>query len=470
MAGFKVITEGSSSMERRELLALTGMSAFDLAAKTILPFPGLADGLAPKSEFSIRIAPVKLELAPGKIVETIGYNGTVPGPVLRMREGKRVTFDIRNDTNIPELVHWHGQFVPPEVDGAEEEGTPLIPPHGSRTLTFIPRPSGTRWYHTHAMAMGHLDQAAFTGQFGFLYVEPKSEPGHYDQEIFLAVHHWGPSLAHMGPPNNGWEIAYSDASINGKALGHGEPIRVRRKQRVLFRVLNASATDDIQLALPGHTFKVIAMDGNPVPTLASVEVLTMGVAERVDAIVEMNEPGIWILGSIDEQDRAKGMGIVVEYAEASGEPQWRLMAKKPREYQMDYTIFGSREKAPEPDERIALLFEKIPGQRVDFNHWTINGKQWPDTDRIRVQKGKRYRLEINNDSGDTHPLHLHRHTFEVISIGGKQTSGLMKDIVNVPHRSKAEIDFIANDPGPSLFHCHMQLHMDFGFKCLVDYI
>ena len=106
--------------------------------------------LGAKSDFSIRIAPVKLELAPGKIVETIGYNGTVPGPVLRMCEGKRVTVDIRNDTNIPELVHWHGQFVPPEVDGAEEEGTPLVPAHGSRGLAFVPRPSGTRWYHTHA--------------------------------------------------------------------------------------------------------------------------------------------------------------------------------------------------------------------------------------------------------------------------------------------------------------------------------
>jgi FtsP/CotA-like multicopper oxidase with cupredoxin domain len=382
-------------MERREFLALTGMSAVALARKTMSPFPRAADGPATKPDFSIRIAPIKLELAPGNIVETIGYNGIVPGPVLRMREAKRVTVDIATTPMAWSICS----------TGRGEEGTPLVPAHGSRRLTFIPQPSGTRWYHTHAMAMGHLDRGAFTGQFGFLYVEPRSEPGNSDQEIFLAVHHWGPSLAHMGPPNNGWEIANSDATINGNALGHGEPIRVRRKQRVLFRILNASATDDIQLALPGHSFKVIAMDGNPVPTPASVEVLTMGVAERVDALVEMNEPGIWILGSIDDQDRAKGMGIVVEYAGEAGHPQWRPLAKKPREYEMDYTIFGSGQRAPEPNERIEMVFEKIPGQRVDFNHWTINGKQWPDVDPIRVQRAKRYRLAINNDSGDTHPLH-----------------------------------------------------------------
>jgi FtsP/CotA-like multicopper oxidase with cupredoxin domain len=77
---------------------------------------------------------------------------------------------------------------------------------------------------------------------------------------------------------------------------------------------------------------------------------------------------------------------------------------------------------------------------------------------------------INNDNGDMHPLHLHRHTFEVVSVGGMRSSGVMKDIVNIPHFSKAEIDFVANDPGPSLLHCHMQLHMDFGFMLLVKYV
>lgn len=451
-------------MKRREFLALSGVAA-DLAWGAS-PLARAAKAEPAKADFTLRIAPIRLELAPGKIIDTVGYNGSAPGPLLRMREGKRVTVEVRNETDVPELVHWHGQFVPSDVDGAEEEGTPFVPAHGQRRYTFTPRPAGSRWYHTHAMAGEHLDQGQYTGQFGFLYVEPKSEPGNYDQEIFLAARHWGPSLAHMGPPDNGWEIAYSACSINDKALGHGEPIRVRQGQRVLFRLLNASATEDVWLALPGHKFKILALDGNPVPTPQTVDVVPLGVAERVDAVVEMNNPGVWVLGSVSDDERAKGMGIVVEYAGQSGEPKWVATRRTP----FDYTTFGSQEKAAEPDERVELTFEKIPGKRVTFNRWTINGKSWPDADPILVKPGKRYRLIFHNKNGDSHPLHLHRHSFEITNFAGKSTSGVIKDIVDVPRFSDAEVDFVADNPGLSLFHCHMVLHMDFGFKTLVKYV
>jgi FtsP/CotA-like multicopper oxidase with cupredoxin domain len=452
-------------LNRREFLALTGTTAAGAALASVPRFSSLGALPLAKPDIALRIAPVSVEIAPGTVIKTVGYNGKTPGPVLRMREGKRITVDVHNDTDIDELVHWHGQFVGSGVDGSEEEGTPRVPAHGSRQYTFAPGPSGSRWYHTHIMAADHLDRGGFTGQFGFFYVEPKGEPGKYDQEIFLAAHHWEPSLAHLGPPNNGWEIAYGSASINDKALGHGDPIRVKQGQRVLFRFLNSSATDDISFALPGHKFKVIAMDGNPVPKQAEVDVLTVAVAERVDAIVEMNQPGVWVLGSTDDEERKKGMGIVVEYAGQTGEPVWT----KPAKASWDYTIFGTQETLPEPDGKFDLIFKKIPGMRVDFNRWSINDKSWPDTDPLLVKPGKRYRMIFHNQTGDSHPLHLHRHDFEIVKIGGKNTAGIKKDIVSVPRFSDAEVDFVANQPGPSLFHCHMQLHMDFGFKALVKY-
>jgi FtsP/CotA-like multicopper oxidase with cupredoxin domain len=92
-------------------------------------------------------------------------------------------------------------------------------------------------------------------------------------------------------------VNYKLCSLTDRALGHGEPIRVRQGQRVLFRILNADATRQLNLALPGHKFQVIALDGNPVPKPRAVELLTLAVAERVDAIVEMNQPGVWVLGS-----------------------------------------------------------------------------------------------------------------------------------------------------------------------------
>ncbi len=97
-------------------------------------------------------------------------------------------------------------------------------------------------------------------------------------------------------------------------LGHGEPIRVKQGDRVLFHVLNASATEIRSLALPGHVFRVVALDGNPVPTQADVPVLWLGTAERISAIVEMKHPGVWVMGDLSDDDRGHGMGIVVEYA------------------------------------------------------------------------------------------------------------------------------------------------------------
>jgi FtsP/CotA-like multicopper oxidase with cupredoxin domain len=252
-------------------------------------------------------------------------------------------------------------------------------------------------------------------------------------------------------------------------LGAGEPLRVREGQRVLFRLLNTSATDEIRLALPGHKFNVIALDGNPVPKPQSVDFVYLDIAERIDAIVEMNNPGVWVLGSTKDDERMMGMGVVVEYANKTGEPQWKTplgVGRGP----WDYSIFGSGQPAAKPDREINLKFGKIPGERVDFNHWTINGKGFPENETIHLEKGKRYRLRFDNtDTGDIHPLHLHRHTFEIVQTGDTPMAGIMKDVISVARKSTAAVDFVAGNPGPTLFHCHMQLHMDYGFMQLFDY-
>jgi FtsP/CotA-like multicopper oxidase with cupredoxin domain len=469
-------------VHRRDFLKLAGLSALsELSTIELTPASLLAannhaalpKALAQeKADLSLRIAPLKLELAPGRIVDTVGYNGTVPGPLLRVKEGQRVTIDVRNDSDVAELVHWHGLKVPSDVDGAMEEGTPMIPPGGEARYTFVARPSGTRWYHTHAIAGKDLRRSLYSGQYGFFYVEPTSEPGNYDHEVFIAVHQWQPYFVSMQdlkkgpPPNNGLEVMYRSASFNNKALAHGEPIRVKEGHRVIFRILNSSATDEVSIALPGHTFRVVALDGNSVRTPRSLPVLTLAPAERVHAIVEMNQPGIWVFGSTDDDERAMGMGIIVEYAGRRGEPRW----SKPQEANWDYTVFGNNAQTPQPDHRFGLVFEKIPGGRGGINRWTINGKSFPDTDPLPVQTGRRYRLVLQNKSGDAHPIHLHRHTFEITKFEDKGTSGVFKDVINVPRYQSAEVDFVADDPGLTLFHCHMQLHQDFGFMTLVKYV
>jgi len=446
-------------MDRREFLALMGTAAPRLAAQ--------AAPESPKADITLRISPVDIEIAPHRMIHTTGYNGSAPGPVLRLREGQSVTVDVHNETPTPELVHWHGLFVPCEVDGAMEEGTPMVPAHGSRRYSFVPRPSGTRWYHTHVSAGRNLKRSTYTGQFGFLYVEPKSEPGQYDAEVFLALHGWEPYLGTMGSDEGSLDAIYKSFSVNSHSLGFGDPIRAREGQKIIFRILNASATMLHRLAFAGHKFDVVALDGNRVPAPREVEVLELGPAERIDAVVTMRQPGVWILGEVDDRVRNAGLGVVVEYANRQGPAQWTA----PAGARWDYTRFGRQgDTVPGDVEVIPLVFrQKFAGNRW-VDHWTINGKSFPKTDPIQVQAGKRYRLRFDNQSGESHPVHLHRHSFELSKFVGIATSGVVKDVVVVPAHRQVEVDFAADNPGPSLFHCHMQLHMDFGFMALVQYL
>jgi FtsP/CotA-like multicopper oxidase with cupredoxin domain len=128
------------------------------------------------SDYVLHIAASPVEIAPKQIVSTITYNGKFPGPLLRFKEGQQAVVEVHNDTDTPEQLHWHGQAVPPDVDGAAEEGTPFIPAHGMRRIVFTPRPSGLRFYHTHNRAGADLHAGQYSGQVGVVYIDPKHEP------------------------------------------------------------------------------------------------------------------------------------------------------------------------------------------------------------------------------------------------------------------------------------------------------
>src|SRR6202171_6729620 len=172
LAGFAAARR-EGIVNRRDFVKFGGVAAIELGAARLLMSqmqPGMQSNAqatdAKNPDFTVRSAPVLVELTPTRTVSTIGYNGTSPGPLLRMREGKPVTVEVINDTDVPELVHWHGLFIPPEVDGVEEESTPIVPPHGRIWYQFVPRPAGSRWDHTHTMAGADSHRRAYTGQLG----------------------------------------------------------------------------------------------------------------------------------------------------------------------------------------------------------------------------------------------------------------------------------------------------------------
>jgi FtsP/CotA-like multicopper oxidase with cupredoxin domain len=443
---------------------------------------------AGNADVTLRIGNVLADVAKEHTISTTGYNGTTPGSLIRLHEGIPVTVDLFNETDTSELVHWHGQIIPAGVDGAAEEKSLEVPARGHLRYQLTPQPAGARFVHSHTMSMDNLNRGTYTGQFALVYIEPKNNPGQFDQEVFLATHEFEPFFGaeemeegeedqeferkkkeaqQKQEKPNGWEIGYQRFTINGKALGYGEPVRVKEGQRVLFHILNASATENIQLALPGHQFQIVALDGNPVPRPQSVEVLELGTAERISAIVDMKNPGVWVLGTPMDDDRKNGMGIVIEYANRTGEPRWIKPSTKP----WDYTIFGRNRTAANPYETIPLVFGKINGGKGGFNRWSINGASFDEKAAPRtLQKGKRYRLVFDNQTDDAHPIHLHRNSFELTKVHGKPTGGILKDVVLVKGFQQIEVDVTPAMDGLTLFHCHQQLHMDYGFKLLFNVV
>jgi FtsP/CotA-like multicopper oxidase with cupredoxin domain len=366
-------------------------------------------------------------------------------------------------------------------------------------LAFTPQPAGFGSYHTHTRAGANLHAGTYSALAGPVYIEPRNEAGAYDRGIFITLKEFEPFFSRGGdmaldflePPVrasvienagesamnaslakamlHGYEVGYRYFTINGRMPCQREPIRVRRGERVLFHVLNASATEIRSLALPGHTFRVVALDGNPVPAPAEVPALWLGTAERISAIVEVNQPGVWVLGDLTDEDRSNGMGIVVEYAGSKGKPEWTAA----KSFRWSYARFGVSANAVAPDEHIEMLIKKRNAADDGFNQWTINGvaidMQNPRP-TAHLRKGRRQRIHLRNASDDIHPVHLHRHSFELASFAGIRSLGSMKDVPMLGGYQEAEIDLAANNPRLTLFHCHQQLHMDYGFMSLFEYV
>jgi FtsP/CotA-like multicopper oxidase with cupredoxin domain len=417
-------------------------------------------------DYSMAIEMCSFEVAKGKFLKTISYNQQIPGPVLRLTQGRPVTINVMNRTTRPEIVHWHGLGLPPQVDGAMEEGTPMISPGATTRFAFTPQQAGLRWYHTHTAADSDLQIAQYSGQHGLMLIDPATRPlQHYDKEFSLVLHDWDGQF--QGADDGTMQPVYNHSTINARVEEFNEPLRVKTGDRVLFQILNASATDVHWLSFSGHAFDVTALDGNDLASSRRVDMLRLAPAERITAVVDMNNPGRWVCAEPRKHVREAGMGIVVEYEGASGMPRF----DQPSNLVWDYSVFsGNAPAAPGtvPTVLPIVIESKFMGHGSP-ERWLLNGRSYPDTTVPPLLAGKRYRLRFDNRSMDDHPLHLHRHLFRITSIAGKRMNGPLKDTVLVPSKTVTEVDFTADNPGSTLLHCHQQDHMDRGFMMVLHY-
>jgi len=428
--------------------------------------------------------------APGVTVAAIGYNGSIPGPLLRVRQGQRLHVEYVNASAIPTTVHWHGVILPNAMDGVAGVTQAPVLHDGRFVYTFTPQPTGTRWYHDHAGDLGLL-----RGLFGMFVIEdPRDEPADVEYAVIFhdvpdmrSVHlamqgtSHAPMIDPMGSPEMremkpgdkmGDEVRYVAHCINGATYPGTKSLKVKVGDRVRLRVLNASATQTRYVRLAGHRLRVTHADGNPVPQPMDFDALRIGVAERYDAWFEVSKPGAWLLQGLSSDPLAFQQAMVV-YTEGS-ENVAPLSSPQSVEG-VDY-----------------VTYEKLAGTAADFSHgnvtvrrdftlgggawgssrWTLNGKTWPHVPPIDVRRNDRVLVHFKNTTDMDHPMHLHGHVFHIVEIDGKPLANPLAKDVSLVRANGGTLSWIfdaTSPPGRWLLHCHNEVHMMDGMMTEVAY-
>jgi manganese oxidase len=271
-------------------------------------------------EFTLTASEFDWDLMFDAPVKVWGYNGSIPGPELRVREGDTVRITLQNELPVPTTIHWHGVNVPNAMDGVAGLNQAPVDPGQEFVYEFTATPAGTRWYHSHTDPAVQVPM----GLYGALIVEPH-EAESYDREYTLMLAEWDTELTPgvaagtepRGPKDQmlrGGELGADHFLLNGKMHGAVPPLYVNEGERVLIRLIHTGAIPH-PIHLHGHSFRIVATDGNPVPEAAqwTKDTVLIGPAERYDLAFVADNPGVWMVHCHIEHHMANGMMTTVWY-------------------------------------------------------------------------------------------------------------------------------------------------------------
>ncbi|MDN5933968.1 MAG: multicopper oxidase family protein, partial [Pseudonocardia sp.] len=452
----------------------------------------------------------------GTPVQTWGYNGTVPGPEIRIRAGDVLRAPLRNALPEPTTIHWHGISLVNAMDGTPGLTQAPVDPGTAFDYEFVVPDAGTHWYHAHS---GHqLDR----GMYGALIVEPRTEELAYDREYTVLLDDWrdgldttpdrGDHAGHGGAVPGG---AVPGGAVPGGAVpggavpggglgGYGpgafagpsatpgagaaadpEPDRVsfggrsyplmlvnarppadpavfevRRGDRVRLRVINAAADTGFRFAIAGHRLTVTHSDGMPVDPVV-VDTVRIGMGERYDVLVDADAPGAWQVGIQPEGKDGFGRAVLRYVdAPASAAPP---VEERPAELDgrlltyADLVCTGPTEvpATGAPDRTYAVT---LRGTDFDVEGLAADAP-------LPVSAGEWVRFTVRNDSANWHPVHLHGHHFQLTTAGRP-----LKDTAVVAARGgELTFDWRADNPGDWMIHCHNHYHMEDGMMRTLSY-
>lgn len=452
------------------------------------------------------------KLGNGTTVPVWTFNGSVPGPEIRVSKGQKIRVTLKNNLSAPVSIHWHGYPVPNKVDGAPGVTQNAVAPGKSYTYEFVADKPGTYWYHSHQDSVNQVDR----GLYGAFIVEDPAEK--YDRDYTLMLDEWvtdknqitnqiktmtsgvqnntnsgmgSMSGMDMGGSGSGSSMnmdgtnlpgnmmkdnmsMYDLFTINGKSGSSVKSLTVKKGDEVRLRFINSGYLVH-NIHIHGHSIKVIAADGQPVnnPQAVKNRVISIAPGERYDVSFTADNPGKWYIEDHGTVKGTDGMRALIDY-EGSTAAADRSDAGTALPA-IDLADYGTQTK-PEftLNQKYDVSYTMNLNAGMDQNGmiYTINGKTFPNTDPIQVKTGDRVKIKIvNRDRANNHPMHLHGHFFQVLSRNGKPFTGspIYKDTLNVKPGETYEIAFLANNPGIWLFHCHDLHHANAGMVTEVEY-
>ncbi|MGE7271975.1 multicopper oxidase family protein [Brevibacillus panacihumi] len=445
------------------------------------------------------------------------YNGTVPGPQLRVKQGDTIKVVLNNELPEPVTIHWHGLPVPNNMDGIPGITQNAVKPKESFTYQFKVDVPGTYWYHSHQDGVNQVDK----GLYGSIVVEP-NESVPVDKDFTLVLDEWmqDDSMAEMhgggssdknagnssntsmdmsnmnhGNSNNStmdmsnmdhgtmdmsgmsdaemMPLMYTIFSANGKTGSAIQPLKVKEGEKVRIRLINAGYLSH-QMHLPGHDFKIVTTDGQPInnPPIINGQLLNIAPGERYDIEFVANNPGNWLLDEHSSNPGAKSLAVPIIYEGSENETPKSDSGDMPL---IDMTKYGEAAKGNfSLDDKYDIEYTMDLNTSMSNGNmaFTINGKTFPDTPPLNVKEGDLVKVKIvNNSPEDIHPMHLHGHFFQVLSKNGTPVSGspLVKDTLNLLPGEEYVVAFKADNPGNWMFHCHDLGHASQGMMSEVKY-
>lgn len=461
---------------RRHLM--TGAAALVGLAGAGLRAAGAAGRPLPDLEARPASAPLLPAGAPE--VAVWGYDGTVPGPVLRVRQGDRLRLRLRNRLPQPTTIHWHGIRIDNRMDGVAGLTQPAVAPGDSFDYDFVVPDAGTFWYHPHHRSWEQLAR----GLYGVLVVEEASPPA-VDRDLLLVVDDWrlgDDGALHTASFGNLHDWSHAGRlgnvlTVNG--LDVYEP-RVRAGERIRLRLCNTANARVLRLVLRDHAPVLVALDGMPlaVPRPAA-DGVTLAPGQRADLIVDMTaDPGTTAdIVAVDDRSRQElaVAGRLVYDARPAPRPAAELpaIAALPANPLPALPAADVDTDAETLELRIEggamgrLRSARYRGEDLELRDLVDHGMMWAlngvvgrtEQPLISVPRGRTVRITLVNDTRWPHGMHVHGHHVREIHPDG---AGDWRDTVLVPPLARQDIAFVADNPGRWMLHCHMLEHQAGG--------